>query len=113
MKLEIYCDADFAGLWNSEDRNDPVCVKSRSGTIITLGGVPITWGSRLQTEIATSTFHLEYIALSYGMRELIPTKRQVDELCTALKIRRDDNTKIVKIHEDNEGCMKLGNSPIA
>ena len=41
LKLEMYCDADFAGLWNSENKDDPVCVKSRTGIILTLGGIPI------------------------------------------------------------------------
>ena len=71
----------------------------------------MTWSSKLQSEIETSTMHSEYIALSYGMRELIPVKRQVDELCQILNIRRDSSTEIVKVHEDNEGCMKLANSP--
>ena len=26
--LDLYCDADFAGLWNTEDHQDPACVKS-------------------------------------------------------------------------------------
>ena len=109
----MYCDSDFAGLWNSESRDDPICVKSRSGIIITLGGVPVTWNSKLQTEIATSTMHAEYVALSYGMRELLPTKRQINELCRALNLRRDESTDIVTVHEDNEGCLKLANSPLA
>ena len=34
-------------------------------------GCPITWDSRLQTEIALSTTESEYIALSTAMREVI------------------------------------------
>jgi hypothetical protein len=26
LTLDLYADADFAGLWNAEDANDPVCV---------------------------------------------------------------------------------------
>ena len=29
LSLDCYCDADFAGLWDSESHDDPVCVKSR------------------------------------------------------------------------------------
>lgn len=41
LSLELYADADFAGLWNSEDSQDPTCVKSRSGHVVTIGGVPV------------------------------------------------------------------------
>jgi len=37
-----------------------------------LAGCPITWGSKLQTEIALSTTKSEYIALSTTTREVIP-----------------------------------------
>ena len=58
LELEIYADADFAGLWNAEDRDEPISVKGRAGGIIILSGVPVSWTSKLQTEIATSTMHL-------------------------------------------------------
>ena len=67
LSLEMYADADFAGLWSTEDPDDPICVRSRTGCVITLGGVPITWTSKLQTEIAVSTMHAEYIALSMSL----------------------------------------------
>jgi hypothetical protein len=35
-------------------------------------GCPITWCSKLQTEIALSTTEAGYIALSQAMREVIP-----------------------------------------
>ena len=57
--------------------------------------------------------HAEYVALSQGMRELIPVKRQVDEICEVLHVIRDEETKLVKVHEDNEGAMNLANSPLS
>ena len=35
-------------------------------------GHPITWGNKLQIEIASSTTESEYIALSSAMRIVIP-----------------------------------------
>ena len=61
LNLELFADADFAGLWNVKNHDDPTSVNSRTGYVITLGGIPITWGSKLQTEIATSTIRAEYI----------------------------------------------------
>lgn len=55
----IYCcyvDADFAGLWNSEDNLDPrQVVQLYTGYVICIGGLTIIWSSVLQSEIAIST----------------------------------------------------------
>jgi hypothetical protein len=75
IQLHCYIDADFNGLWNYESDQDPVYVKSQTGYVMTLGGWPIQWNSKLQTEIALSTTESEYIALSQAMRELIPLCR--------------------------------------
>jgi hypothetical protein len=112
LSMEMYADADFAGLWNAEDPGDPVSVKSRTGYLITLSGVPVVWSSKLQTEIATSTMHAEYIALSSGMRELLPVSNVFNDVCEHLKIHRDDSARILKAYEDNEGAQKLASSPI-
>ena len=42
LDLNLYVDADFAGLWNYENDQDPVCVKSRTGYVITLGNSPVS-----------------------------------------------------------------------
>ncbi len=47
LDLNLYVDADFAGLWNYENDQDPVCVKSRTGYVITLGNSPVSWVSKL------------------------------------------------------------------
>ena len=112
LYLELYADADWAGLWNAEKPDDPTCAKSRTGYLITLSGVPVSWSSKLQTEIATSTMHAEYIALSTGMRELIPTTDIFHELCEALCIERDEDTKIIRAYEDNEGALKLASASL-
>ena len=62
--IDMYADADFAGLYNTEDKQDPVSVKSRDGILLTFGNVPILWSSKLQSEIALLTLEAEYIALS-------------------------------------------------
>ena len=80
LEFEMYANADFASLWNAEDRDVTISVKSRTGGIITLSDVPVSCTSKLQTEIATSTVHAEYIALSTTMRDLIPIKATLDDL---------------------------------
>jgi hypothetical protein len=99
-------DADFAGLRNYESDQDPVCVKSRTGYVMMLGGCPIQWNSKLQTEIALSTTESEYIALSQAMRELIPLRRLLLEIVTAMELPGINNSIIKStVFEDNNGAI--------
>jgi hypothetical protein len=106
LQLDCYVDADFAGLWNYESDQDPVCVKSRTGYVMTLGGCPIQWNSKLQTEIALSTTEAEYIALSQAMRELIPLRRLLLEIVTTMKLPGiTDSVVKSTVFEDNNGAI--------
>ena len=64
LKLNCFVDADFAGLHKYEDHNDPISAKSRTGYVICLGGSPISWCSKLQTETALSTTESEMLEKS-------------------------------------------------
>ncbi len=64
QKLDCYPDANFAGLWNRDDKHDPHCVRSCTGYVICLSDCPVLWISKLQTEIALSTMEAEYVLLS-------------------------------------------------
>ena len=68
--------------------------------------------SKLQNEIATSTLHAEYVALSTGMRDLIPIADTLNELCKYLKVERTDESRVIRAFEDNEGALKLANSKL-
>ena len=105
-------DADFAGLWTYEDEQDPVCVRSRTGYVITLGDCPIHFSSKLQTEIATSTLEAEYIALAQAMREFVPLRRAYAEMCMNFGFASDSDSLFKsKIFEDNNGCMSTCTPP--
>ena len=112
LRLDLYADADFAGLWKIEDADDPISVRSRTGYIVTLSGLPVSWSSKLQTEIATSTMMAEYVALSTGMRELLPLTELFNEICSSLKIKRTEKSKVVRAFEDNEGALSLASKPL-
>jgi hypothetical protein len=112
IALDCYVDADFAGLWKQEDDQDPICVKSRSGFLITLGGCPLTWTSKMQTEIALSTMEAEYIALSLAMRELLPLRELLKEMATAIGVSSVFEIRThSKVFEDNNGALILASSP--
>jgi Reverse transcriptase (RNA-dependent DNA polymerase) len=109
LKVDMYVDAAFAGLWGYEDKHDPSCVKSRSGFVVMVGGCPILWGSKLQTEIALSTMESEYIALSESMKHLVHLKRLIVAVANAIGHDADETMNILStVFEDNAACLILG-----
>jgi len=68
---------DFGGL---EMKITPVHVKSRVGYMLMLGGGPLTWASRLQSEIALSITEAEYIVLSTAIRGLLSTRALLKDI---------------------------------
>ena len=109
LSIDMYCDANFAGMWGYEDPQDEACAKSRTGYVIYIANCPVLWVSCLQDTIATSTMEAEYNALSMGMRDLLPIQHLAVELSKRLGIEKLDTTKICKtvVHEDNQGCLNL------
>ena len=111
FNLEAYVDADFAGLHGREPDDRPEAAKSRTGYVITLGGCPIIWKSQLQTEIALSTTHAEYVALSQCMRVVLPLRSMIKEALEVVKM--DDNVSTTfkaTVFEDNMGAYYLANN---
>ena len=112
LKVDSYVDADFAGLWGAKDPHDPICAKSRTGFVITFANCPIHWVSKLQTEIALSTLHAKYVALSQSLCDLLPLKSLVHEVVTALKLPNDlKYTTKSTMFEDNQGAITVASSP--
>jgi hypothetical protein len=109
IKLDCYPDADFAGLWNRDDKQDPHCIRSRTGYVICLSDCPVLWVSKLQSEILLSTMEAEYVSLSTSCRDLFPIIDLTKEICSSLSLQLDDIVNMhVKIHEDNVGTLILG-----
>jgi hypothetical protein len=111
-KVDCYVDADFCGLWGSEDPNDPIVAKSRTGFIILLAGCPLLWKSSLQTETSVSTMMAEYVALSTAMRDMLPLKTLVKTI--AKVVTGDDNVEITTksdVFEDNNGALTVATLP--
>ena len=109
LNLDCYVDFDFASLWSFEDDQGPICVKSRTGFIMLLGDCHVMWSSKLQTEISLSTMEAEYIALSTALRDLIPLKRLIKVVTTAVGLNDSATTIKTIVWEDNQGCVILVN----
>ena len=84
LNIDAYPDADFAGLYNYEEHNDPVCVRSRTHYVIKIARCPVLLKSQLQTETVTITVQVELIALAGCFRELMSIIDMVDEVGTVV-----------------------------
>ena len=112
LQLNMYVDADFAGLYNVESIDDPVSVKSRTGYVLELGGCPVIWVSRLQQEISLSTVESEYQALSQAMRDLVPARGLLKELVERGKLPCNMRSVVKsQVFEDNNGALSNALSP--
>ncbi len=91
---------------------DPSTAKSRSGWVIFYAGCPVSWASKLQSQIALSTTKAEYIAMSQALHDIIPVMNLLQEM-------RERNFKVIcvepyvycKVFEDNTGALELARLP--
>jgi hypothetical protein len=105
--IECFVDADFAGAWNQADSDDAGSVLSRTGYVIMYAGCPLTWCSKLQSEIALSTTEAEYIALSQSLREVIPLIQLLKEINEIFPLHMPTPEIHCKVWEDNNGALSL------
>jgi Reverse transcriptase (RNA-dependent DNA polymerase)/gag-polypeptide of LTR copia-type/Integrase core domain/GAG-pre-integrase domain len=91
-QLSGYADSDFA--------NDPDKSRSVSAYVIMLANGPIAWKSKLQSSVATSSVHAEYVALYDAVREVVWFRQLLREL------GHEEELPTI-IHEDNKGCISL------
>ncbi len=87
-----YADSNFA--------RDPEDRKSVIGYCFFLNGAVVSWRSKKQQTVSTSTTEAEYIALGHGAREAEWIKRFVNEL-------EMEVTETVILHGDNEMSIAL------
>ena len=93
--LECYSDADFAGCTATG--------RSTSGVVISYAGGAISWLSRRQVMVATSTTESEIVAATEGAKEVIWLKRL---FCDILKLK---HTPVLQV--DNSATVKLAQNP--
>jgi len=72
LDLLAYTDASWA-----EDRDDR---RSTSGYIVKMGDSTISWSSKKQTTVATSSCEAEYMAASYSARQVVWLRSLLSEL---------------------------------
>lgn len=95
--LMAYSDADYGSCLNTR--------KSVSGVILILNNGPIIWFSRKQGVVATSTTDAEYIAAYDATREIVWTRRILEEL----GLRQSESTVL---YCDNAAAEQLIKNPV-
>jgi hypothetical protein len=101
-----YADADYA---SSLDRI------STSAYVFTFGGAAISWSSKKQRTVATSTVEAEYIALCSAAKHGVWLRNLFSELGQAKFLGGDPpdryTAQAVHILGDNQGGLALANNP--
>ena len=89
-----FCDASFA-----EDNDDR---KSRGGFAFLMNGAAVSWKSKKQTLVATSTAEAEYIALYGGAKEAFYLKQLLESM--------NEVVPTITLFEDNDACFSIANN---
>jgi hypothetical protein len=111
--FEVHVDCDFAGNWVRDDAmNDPSTAKSRTGYIISYGGCPVLWASKLQTEVVLSSTESEYVGLSESLRIAIVMMSLLTEMKSfGIDVPSVAPKVFCKLFEDNAGAIHLAKVP--
>jgi len=79
--------------------------KSTSGYVFKYGNTAITWSSKRQTTVATSSQEAEYIALGSGTKEALWLRSLMGEL-------NEEQSYPTIIYEDNMSAISLAKNPM-
>ncbi|MCO5578759.1 hypothetical protein L7F22_032605 [Adiantum nelumboides] len=94
-----YVDANWAS-------DDPRCF-STGGYVFNLAGGPISWQTKRQSSIASSSTEAEYVAAALASREAL----WISELTTELKLPFNISTTPITLFCDNQSTIALVESP--
>lgn len=92
FSLRAYCDANWA-----ESRVDR---KSNSGIVCLMNGAPVSWSSRKQGVVATSTSEAEFYSIAEAAKEMM-------WLYQLLKDFKIDIPYPIIISSDNQSAIKI------
>lgn len=100
-ELILYSDADWA--------SDKVDRKSTSGSVSMLYGGAVSWGSRKQRSVATSSTEAEYMAMASCAKQGQWTAQVLRDMDLTQYIGRNPST--VDTRGDNQGALALVKNP--
>jgi hypothetical protein len=97
MVLTAYADADWAG--------DITSMKSTTGYVVMLNGSVISWSSKRQPTVATSTAEAEYIAMYAAIQEVQWARQLLEEW--GLRVQRP-----TIVYSDNRAAVAIGTNDV-
>lgn len=95
--IQAYCDANWGSC--------PIDRKSYSGYCFILGGASISWSSRKQKTVATSTCEAEYVSLAEAFKEGL----YLQSLLTEMNL---PGYATISINTDSQSAMFLAQDPV-
>ena len=110
MKIDLYADANFAGLYATKNKINLVSLKSWTGVLSTFGNVLILWISKIQSKTSLSILDAEYTALSLRMGDLVSACILFFELGKRMNYDMKDISHVSKVWENITGTEALVNS---
>ncbi|GJP37861.1 hypothetical protein CLOM_g22265 [Closterium sp. NIES-68] len=97
LKLTCFTDAT----WASEDED----CSSIGGFVCMIGGGPVSWRSKKQSEIAQSSAKAEYMALYHGIKEIVSLRKLLEDIGE----KQDGPTPLFT---NSKGAIGMATNPI-
>ncbi|CAI7821478.1 unnamed protein product [Closterium sp. NIES-53] len=97
LKLSCFTDAT----WASEDEDQ----SSVGGFVCMVGGGPVSWRSKKQSEIAQSSGEAEYMAMYHAIKEIVLLRKLLEDMGADLK-------GPTPLFSDSEAAIGMANNPI-
>jgi hypothetical protein len=111
--FKVHVDCNFTWNWVKEDAtDDPSAAKSRTAYVISSGGCPIVWASKLQAEVVLSITESKYVGLLESLCITIVMINLLNELKDSeILITQTTLAVFCKLFEDNAGAIHLATVP--
>ena len=74
-------------------------------------GCPITWKSKIQTEIDLSTTEAEHVALIPALHEVVPMIEMSREISAVMDVSECRKKMKFSVFEDKTGALELAKTP--